>query len=221
VTSGVTVAAKVTTERPVYALAGVGYSYVDAGQSFRALGGVTLTIAQGEFVAIVGASGSGKTTMMNLLGLLSTPTEGTFLLDGEDVADLDEDAKAQTRGESIGFVFQHFALLPRLSVLENVLLPYRFSERLDESLPKGGRCFTLTCAPCAEAGKGQACPLDVEVLGKRGVAHYGSVFDDHAILKDDTPPCSRGHVRVVRDDDDGLSGRVESFEEREHFIGRP
>ncbi|MCA2960310.1 MAG: ATP-binding cassette domain-containing protein [Silvanigrellales bacterium] len=115
----------------LYRLENVGYVYNDAGQSFRALDEVNITISEGEFVAIVGASGSGKTTMMNLLGLLSSPTEGRFVFDGEETVSLGEGDRASLRNTSLGFVFQHFALLPRLSVLENVMLPYRFSDRLD------------------------------------------------------------------------------------------
>jgi macrolide transport system ATP-binding/permease protein len=115
----------------VFSLSGVGYEYRDEGATFTALSQVDLVIERGEFVAIVGASGSGKTTMMNLLGLLASPTQGSFLFEGESVDDLDEDARAARRNTSIGFVFQHFALLPRLSVLDNVMLPYRYARRLD------------------------------------------------------------------------------------------
>lgn len=115
----------------LYRLEDVGFVYNDAGQSFRALSNISLSIAEGEFVAIVGASGSGKTTMMNLLGLLSSATEGHFVFDDNEIVTLDEDERASIRNTSLGFVFQHFALLPRLSILDNVMLPYRFSERLD------------------------------------------------------------------------------------------
>jgi putative ABC transport system ATP-binding protein len=87
-----------------------------------ALQDVDLTIRRGEFVAIVGPSGSGKSTLMNIIGLMDRPTAGRYLLDGHDVSRLNRDERAVVRGGKIGFVFQSFQLLPRLSALENVLL---------------------------------------------------------------------------------------------------
>ena len=89
----------------------------------RALDHVSVTIAEGEFVAIIGQSGSGKSTLMNMLGCLDVPTSGSYLLHGQDVAGLDDDELSDIRNREIGFIFQGFNLIPNLTALENVELP--------------------------------------------------------------------------------------------------
>ena len=94
----------------------------------KALDGVSFTIQPGEFIAIVGRSGSGKTTTLDLLGLLLRPTDGQVLLDGTDTGTLKDGARATLRSKRIGFIFQEFNLLPSLNALENVMLPLRYSK---------------------------------------------------------------------------------------------
>ncbi|MEP7103304.1 MAG: ABC transporter ATP-binding protein [Candidatus Dojkabacteria bacterium] len=98
-------------------------TYKNGGELTHALKNIDLTIDKGEFVAIMGPSGSGKSTLMNLLGLLDTPTNGTYILNSKDVSKLKGRELARIRNKEIGFVFQQFNLLPRTTVLENVLLP--------------------------------------------------------------------------------------------------
>jgi ABC-type lipoprotein export system ATPase subunit len=100
-----------------------------SGEAIHALAGATLRIERGEFVAIAGTSGSGKSTLMNILGLLDLPDEGSYSLDGQDVAKLSVKELAKLRNRKIGFVFQSFHLLPRTSALENVELPLIYSKR--------------------------------------------------------------------------------------------
>lgn len=102
---------------------GITKTYGSGDTAFQALKGVSFTISDGEFVAIMGPSGSGKSTMMHILGCLDTPTSGTYFLDKKDVSTLSDEDLADIRKDKIGFVFQAFNLLPRATVLRNVMLP--------------------------------------------------------------------------------------------------
>lgn len=100
----------------------------------HALDGVTLAISRGEFVAIVGASGSGKTTCMNIIGCLDVPTSGSYHLAGEDVLAMDDNAKAKLRNKTLGFIFQQYNLIPKLNLCENVELAMLYA-----GMPAGER----------------------------------------------------------------------------------
>ena len=115
--------AELPEARPVIQLEHIHKTYTMGDVEVHALRGVTLTIGEGEFVAIMGASGSGKSTTMNIIGCLDRPTKGTYVLDGEDVSEMSKDERADIRCQKIGFVFQGFNLLSRTSALENVELP--------------------------------------------------------------------------------------------------
>jgi putative ABC transport system ATP-binding protein len=98
-------------------------TYGSGPEAYTALRGVSFSIDEGEFVAVMGPSGSGKSTLMHILGCLDTPTSGTYELDGKDVSTMTDDELAEIRKDKIGFVFQSFNLLPRTTVLRNVVLP--------------------------------------------------------------------------------------------------
>ncbi|MBQ6072458.1 MAG: ABC transporter ATP-binding protein [Bacteroidales bacterium] len=106
---------------------GVKKHYRTGDSVVKALDGIDLLIGKGEYVAIMGPSGSGKSTLMNILGCLDVPSEGRYMLDGEDVGALDDDTLSGIRNREIGFVFQSFNLLPKYDALENVALPLLYA----------------------------------------------------------------------------------------------
>jgi putative ABC transport system ATP-binding protein len=140
---------------PVIAAHHLRREYSLGGHAVKALDDVTFTVSAGEFVAIMGPSGSGKSTLMNLLGCLDTPTEGRYLLNGQDVAQMDDDQLAGIRNREIGFVFQSFHLLPRQTVLQNVMQPLVYRgmphrervQRATEALHKVGLGDRLSHRP--------------------------------------------------------------------------
>ena len=131
---------------PLIDLKNIYKIYHMGDEEVRASDGVSLSIDRGEFVAIVGKSGSGKSTLMNIIGALDVPTEGEYILGGEDVSEMSDDQLAQIRNKMIGFIFQQYNLLPKLNLLENVELPLLYAgvpvqerkERALKSLAKVG-----------------------------------------------------------------------------------
>ena len=113
--------------KPLIELRQVSKGYGIGNTEVRALWDVNLTVEPGEYCSIMGPSGSGKSTAMNMIGCLDRPTSGAYYLDGENVAELDDDALAHIRNRKIGFVFQQFHLLPQLTAIVNVMLPMVYS----------------------------------------------------------------------------------------------
>ena len=158
--------------------------YRTGGEELEALKHVSLHIAEGEFTSIMGPSGSGKSTMMNILGLLDRFDEGTYHLNGQDVTNLTSNESARVRNKEIGFVFQSFNLMPRMSLLDNVALPMVYSgisakERKDralEALRKVGLADRVAHRPNAISG-GQ----------KQRVAIARAIVNDPAVLMADEP----------------------------------
>ncbi|GAF83135.1 unnamed protein product, partial [marine sediment metagenome] len=115
--------------------------YVLSGETVHALRGVSFDVPMGDYISIMGPSGSGKSTLLNMLGCLDRPTSGSFLLGGDDVAEMDDDKLSETRATRIGFVFQSYNLLPALSVVENIEMPLYYSGRLTAATRE--RCLEL------------------------------------------------------------------------------
>ncbi|MBS1744758.1 MAG: ABC transporter ATP-binding protein [Bacteroidetes bacterium] len=130
--------------QPVIELQQIRKTYFMGSNTLEVLKGISLTINKNEYVALMGPSGSGKSTLMNILGCLDTPTNGNYILNGKDVSKMPDDDLAEVRNVEIGFVFQQFNLLPRLTAVENVALPLIYAgiskkertERAMEALKK-------------------------------------------------------------------------------------
>lgn len=128
-----------TGAQPLISLQNIYKIYQMGDMEVRANDGISLDIYRGEFVSIVGKSGSGKSTIMNIIGALDVPTEGKYILNGQDVSEMEDDSLAEIRNKTIGFVFQQYNLLPKQNLLENVELPLIYAgvgkkERTERSL---------------------------------------------------------------------------------------
>ncbi|MFT5144254.1 MAG: putative ABC transport system ATP-binding protein [Rhodothermales bacterium] len=171
-------------QSPIIQLNGVKKIYQMGTERVRALDGVDLTINKNEYVAIMGPSGSGKSTMMNIIGCLDTPSHGSYVLNGQQVSEMDDDELASVRNREIGFVFQTFNLLPRVTCLQNVELPLIYSGKrraerrvlAEQALANVGLADRMTHKPNELSG-GQ----------RQRVAVARAIVNDPSILLADEP----------------------------------
>lgn len=170
--------------RPVIQLDHVHKTYQMGDVAVYALRGISLTIREGEFVAIMGASGSGKSTMMNIIGCLDRPTRGACILDGLDVSQMSKDERADIRCQKLGFVFQGFNLLARTSAMENVELPMLY---LGVATAERERRALEALAAVGLAGREQSHPNQLSGGQQQRVAVARSLVNNPALILADEP----------------------------------
>ena len=169
---------------PVIQLCGVEKLYQLGKVPVAALRGVELTIAQGELVAIMGPSGSGKTTLLNILGLLDTPSAGSYQLAAEEVAKLSDGKRSQLRNKHFGFVFQSYNLLPRLTAVENVMIPLVFGgAKRSERRPKAEAAL----AAVGLADRMEHRPAELSGGEQQRVAIARALVNDPSVILADEP----------------------------------
>src|SRR5687767_10616118 len=176
--------AQIPEARPVIELDHIHKVYTMGDVEVHALRGVSLAIREGEFVAIMGASGSGKSTTMNIIGCLDRPTRGTYILDGEDVSEMSKDQRADIRCQKIGFVFQGFNLLSRTSALENVELPMLYAGV--ETAERDRRAMEALSA-VGLAGREQNHPNQLSGGQQQRVAVARALVNNPALILADEP----------------------------------
>lgn len=165
-------------------LSNVTKVYELGGETVNALAGLTLSISPGEFTAIMGPSGSGKSTLMNILGCLDRPTTGSYQLDKQEVGTLTDDELAITRNQKIGFVFQSFNLLPRMSTLENVALPMVYAGiKNTQRIERAKEVLTMV----GLEGRMNHRPNELSGGQRQRVAIARSLVNDPTIIMADEP----------------------------------
>jgi putative ABC transport system ATP-binding protein len=163
-------------------MVGIQKTYGAGGTAIHALRDIALHVAKGEFVALMGPSGCGKSTLMNIMGCLDTPTAGSYLLDGREVAGLDDNALSAIRNQKIGFVFQSFNLLPRASALDNVMLPLIYGD-----WPNAKARAEAALASVGLAERARHRPTELSGGQQQKVAIARALVTDPAILMADEP----------------------------------
>ena len=172
--------------RPILQLEGIEKTYRSGDVEVRAVRGVSITVGAGEFVAIMGSSGSGKSTMMNILGCLDRPTKGRYLLDGADVSGFDRNRLADIRNQKIGFVFQGFNLLSRTSALENVELPMLYGGK-ELSAPEIHRRALAALETVGLADRADHYPNQLSGGQQQRVAIARALCNEPALILADEP----------------------------------
>jgi len=173
-----------STDPPLLELSKLYKIYGSGETEVRALDGVDLRIHDGQFVAVMGPSGSGKSTAMNVIGCLDVPTQGSYSFRGVDVSSLDRDQRALLRRHYIGFVFQGFNLLPRLSALENVELPLIYR---GTSPSERRRAADMALANVGLTGRGHHLPAELSGGQQQRVAIARALVSNPAVLLADEP----------------------------------
>ena len=177
---------------PLIRLENIGMVYKIGDIAYEVLKGINLTIENGEFVSIMGASGSGKSTLMNILGCLDKPTSGSYFLEGKDVAGLTSDELAEIRNKKIGFVFQGFNLIQRLSIMENVILPLYYSGLHSKDSEEMGM-EALKLVDLSE--KGNKFPNQISGGEQQRVAIARAIVNNAPIIMADEPTGNLDSVR--------------------------